>query len=204
MKLGKGGLRDVEFTVQMLQLVHGSEDASLRVRDTISALQALAQGGYVSRSQAVILAEHYRFERVLEHRQQMWSMHRTHLFPDLGAQGNGGLDRARTISTEQLNDNDQIRRLARAVRLRQEELVERFDKARREIRHLHKDIYYRPMLPINAQTDADPIVLSPEAARARFASIGFADARAAQLHVEALTEGLSRAAKIHRICYRQC
>ena len=199
MKLGRGGLRDVEFTVQMLQLVHGSEDESLRVRDTISALHALAQGGYVSRSQAAILAEHYRFERVLEHRQQMWSMHRTHLFPDLGAQGNGGLDRARTISAEQLNNNDQIRRLARAVRLRPEELVERFDKARREIRNLHKDIYYRPMLPINAQTDADPIVLSPEAARARFASIGFADARAAQLHVEALTEGLSRAAKIHRI-----
>ncbi|WP_421776985.1 bifunctional [glutamine synthetase] adenylyltransferase/[glutamine synthetase]-adenylyl-L-tyrosine phosphorylase [Gardnerella sp. KA00243] len=199
MKLGKGGLRDVEFTVQMLQLVHGSEDESLRVRDTISALQALAQGGYVSRSQAALLTEHYRFERVLEHRQQMWSMHRTHLFPDLGAQGNGGLDRARTISTEQLNNNEQICRLARAVRLRPEELVARFDKARREIRHLHKDIYYRPMLPINAQTDADPIVLSPEAARARFASIGFADARAAQLHVEALTEGLSRAAKIHRI-----
>lgn len=199
MKLGKGGLRDVEFTVQMLQLVHGSEDESLRVRDTISALQALAQGGYVSRSQAALLAEHYRFERVLEHRQQMWSMHRTHLFPDLGAQGNGGLDRARTISTEQLNNNEQICRLARAVRLRPEELVARFDKARRDIRHLHKDIYYRPMLPINAQTDADPIVLSPEAARARFASIGFADARAAQLHVEALTEGLSRAAKIHRI-----
>ncbi|EIK77540.1 bifunctional glutamine-synthetase adenylyltransferase/deadenyltransferase [Gardnerella vaginalis 6420LIT] len=199
MKLGKGGLRDVEFTVQMLQLVHGSEDESLRVRDTISALQALAQGGYVSRSQAALLAEHYRFERVLEHRQQMWSMHRTHLFPDLGAQGNGGLDRARTISTEQLNNNEQICRLARAVRLRPEELVARFDKARREIRHLHKDIYYRPMLPINAQTDADPIVLSPEAARARFASIGFADTRAAQLHVEALTEGLSRAAKIHRI-----
>ena len=199
MKLGRGGLRDVEFTVQMLQLVHGSEDESLRVRDTISALQALAQGGYVSRSQAALLAEHYRFERVLEHRQQMWSMHRTHLFPDLGAQGNGGLDRARTISTEQLNNNEQIRRLSRAVRLRPEELVERFDKARREIRNLHKDIYYRPMLPINAQTDADPIVLSPEAARARFASIGFADAAAAQLHVEALTEGLSRAAKIHRI-----
>lgn len=199
MKLGRGGLRDVEFTVQMLQLVHGSEDESLRVRDTISALQALAQGGYVSRSQAALLAEHYRFERVLEHRQQMWSMHRTHLFPDLGAQGNGGLDRVRTISTEQLNNNEQICRLARAVRLRPEELVARFDKARREIRHLHKDIYYRPMLPINAQTDADPIVLSPEAARARFASIGFADARAAQMHVEALTEGLSRAAKIHRI-----
>lgn len=199
MKLGKGGLRDVEFTVQMLQLVHGSDDKSLRVRDTLSALQALAIGGYVSRSQASILAEHYRFERVLEHRQQMWSMHRTHLFPDLGPQGNGGLDRTRNISTEKLNSNEQIRRLSRAVRLRPEELVERFDKARREIRHLHKDIYYRPMLPINAQTDSDPIVLSAEAARARFASIGFADPKAASLHVKALTEGLSRAAKIHRI-----
>ncbi|UQA79719.1 bifunctional [glutamine synthetase] adenylyltransferase/[glutamine synthetase]-adenylyl-L-tyrosine phosphorylase [Gardnerella vaginalis] len=199
MKLGRGGLRDVEFTVQMLQLVHGSEDTSLRVRDTLGALNALSAGGYVSRSQAAILAEHYRFERVLEHRQQMWNMQRTHLFPDLGAQGNGGLDRARSISVEELNSNEQIRRLARAVRLKPEELVARFDKARREIRHLHKDIYYRPMLPINAQTDADPIVLSAEAARARFASIGFADAKAAQMHVEALTEGLSRAAKIHRI-----
>ena len=199
MKLGRGGLRDVEFTVQMLQLVHGSEDSSLHVRDTLSALQALAVGGYVSRSQAATLAEHYRFERVLEHRQQMWNMHRTHLFPDLGAKGNGGLDRARTVCAEQLNNNEQIRRLARAVRLRPEELVAQFDKARREIRHLHKDIYYRPMLPINAQSDSDPIVLAPEAARARFASIGFADPRAAQLHVEALTEGLSRAAKIHRI-----
>ena len=199
MKLGRGGLRDVEFTVQMLQLVHGSEDESLRVRDTLGALNALSAGGYVSRSQAAILAEHYRFERVLEHRQQMWNMQRTHLFPDLGAQGNGGLDRARSISAEELNSNDQIRRLARAVRLKSEELVARFDKARREIRHLHKDIYYRPMLPISAQTDADPIVLSAEAARARFASIGFADARAAQMHVEALSEGLSRAAKIHRI-----
>ncbi|KXA18445.1 [glutamate--ammonia-ligase] adenylyltransferase [Gardnerella vaginalis] len=199
MKLGRGGLRDVEFTVQMLQLVHGSEDQSLRVKDTLSALNALSAGGYVSRSQAAILAEHYRFERVLEHRQQMWNMQRTHLFPDLGAHGNGGLDRARSISAEELNDNSQIRRLARAVRLTPEELVARFDKARREIRHLHKDIYYRPMLPINAQTDADPIVLSANAARARFASIGFADSKAAQMHVEALTEGLSRAAKIHRI-----
>ena len=83
-KLGRGGLRDVEFTVQMLQLVHGRTDESLRTRSTLESLQALSDGGYVSRKQAVRLSWDYRFERVMEHRQQMWALKRTHLFPDLG------------------------------------------------------------------------------------------------------------------------
>ncbi len=80
-KLGRGGLRDVEFTVQMLQLVHGRTDPALRTRSTLNALQALSEGGYVSRVQARQLSWDYRFERVLEHRQQMWQLKRTHLFP---------------------------------------------------------------------------------------------------------------------------
>lgn len=198
-KLGRGGLRDVEFAVQMLQLVHGGSDISLRVRDTLGALDALASGGYIARHHASILSEHYRFERVLEHRQQMWLMRRTHLFPDLGEQGNGGLERTRTLTAELLNQNEALRRLARALHTQPEELVRRYDQARREIRHLHKDIYYRPMLPINAQLGVDPIELSPQAARERFLSIGFADPQAAMRHVQRLTHGLSRAAKIHRI-----
>lgn len=51
-KLGRGGLRDVEFTVQMLQLVHGRSDEALRTSSTLESLQALAEGGYVSRKQA--------------------------------------------------------------------------------------------------------------------------------------------------------
>lgn len=198
-KLGKGGLRDVEFTVQMLQLVHGRTDENLRTRSTLESLQRLSEGGYVSRKQAARLAADYRFERVMEHRQQMWALKRTHLFPDLGAASLGGLERKRDIDVDELNRNQELRRLARTFRLHPEELVNRYDEVRREVRHLHLDIYYRPMLPINAQLDEDQIELSQQATQERFASIGFGDPDAAMRHVVALTAGVSRAAKINRI-----
>ena len=61
------------------------------------------------------------------------------------------------------------------------------------------DIYYRPMLPINAGLDDEQVELSANAMQERFASIGFADPDAAMRHVTALTAGISRAAKINRI-----
>ncbi|RSX55998.1 glutamine-synthetase adenylyltransferase [Bifidobacterium dolichotidis] len=198
-KLGKGGLRDVEFTVQMLQLVHGRTDESLRTSNTLESLHALAEGGYVSREQARRLSQDYRFERVLEHRQQMWMLKRTHLFPDLGEGSTGGLEKRRNISIEQLNQNTELVRLARSLHVRAEQLVERFDTTRQEIRRLHMDIYYRPMLPISASIDGDDFRLSTEATLERYAAVGFADGQAAMRHVQALTEGISRAAKINRI-----
>ncbi|MEE8737503.1 MAG: bifunctional [glutamine synthetase] adenylyltransferase/[glutamine synthetase]-adenylyl-L-tyrosine phosphorylase [Bifidobacterium sp.] len=198
-KLGRGGLRDVEFTVQMLQLVHGRSDHTLRTRSTLDSLRALSQGGYVSRVQSAKLAQDYRFERVLEHRQQMWSLKRTHLFPDLGKKGEGGLERQREISLEDMDRNADLRRLARAFRMHPEELVRRFDETRREVRRLHMDIYYRPMLPISARADSDAVELTPQAAQDRFTSIGFADPNSAMRHVKALTQGISRASRINRI-----
>lgn len=193
-KLGKGGLRDVEFTVQMLQLVHGRTDESLHTAGTLESLERLSAGGYVSRAQAARMAEDYRFERVLEHRQQMWALKRTHLFPEVGVG-----ERNREPDRDELGRNGELRRLARAFHLHPEELVARYDATRREVRHLHLDIYYRPMLPIAAGLDDEQIALAPEAARERFASIGFADPDAAMRHVEALTDGVSRAARINRI-----
>ncbi|MDD6461474.1 MAG: bifunctional [glutamine synthetase] adenylyltransferase/[glutamine synthetase]-adenylyl-L-tyrosine phosphorylase, partial [Bifidobacteriaceae bacterium] len=198
-KLGRGGLRDVEFTVQMLQLVHGRTDETLRARATLDALRALAQGGYMSRRQASRLSEDYRFERVMEHRQQMWQFHRTHLFPDLGAASRGGLDAPRTINMQELDENAELRRLARAFGMRSDELVNAYDSTRREIRQLHLDIYYRPMLPAIAQMSDDAIALTPQAIEDRFASLGFLDPQAAIGHVTALTEGVNRGAKINRI-----
>ncbi|WEV68613.1 bifunctional [glutamine synthetase] adenylyltransferase/[glutamine synthetase]-adenylyl-L-tyrosine phosphorylase [Bifidobacterium sp. ESL0775] len=198
-KLGKGGLRDVEFTVQMLQLVHGRSDESLRGRSTLGALQALSAGGYVARPQAAKLDEDYRFERVLEHRAQMWELKRTHLFPDLGKANEGGVDIVRNADPRAIDDNPDLRRMGRAFGLLPDQLVDKYDKVRREVRRLHTDIYYRPMLPINAQLDDDQVTLSDKATRERFESIGFADPDAAMRHVEALTEGVSRAAKINRI-----
>lgn len=198
-KLGKGGLRDVEFTVQMLQLVHGRVDGTLRTAGTLESLQRLSDGGYVSRKQAARLAWAYRFERVMEHRQQMWALKRTHLFPDMGPASNrGGLERKRAVDVEQLNRNPELRRLARAFGMHAEELVERYDETRREVRRLHMDIYYRPMLPI-AASDGDSVVLREEVALERFESIGFEDPAAAIRHVRALTAGVTRAAKINRI-----
>src|SRR3546814_5763741 len=52
LKLGTGGLRDVEFAVQLLQLVHGRNDDSLHVASTVDALAALSAGGYVGRDDA--------------------------------------------------------------------------------------------------------------------------------------------------------
>jgi glutamate-ammonia-ligase adenylyltransferase len=129
----------------------------------------------------------------------MWSLKRTHLFPDL-AEGNiGGIERKRELNREALDSNPELRRLARSFGYHADELVEAFDATRREVRNLHQDIYYRPMLPINAQLEEDEISLSPEAAMVRFASIGFQDPQSAMRHVQVLTSGLSRAAKINKI-----
>ena len=80
-KLGRGGLRDVEFTVQLLQLVHGKSDESLRRRDTTSAIAALSAGGYIGRSDAAEFDHAYRYLRLLEHRIQLFQLRRTHLMP---------------------------------------------------------------------------------------------------------------------------
>ena len=109
----------------------------------------------------------------------MWALKRTHLFPDLGKASAGGLERKRDITIDDLNQNIELRRLARAFHLHPEELVNKYDETRREVRHLHMDIYYRPMLPINAGLDDEQVELSANAMQERFASIGFADPAAA-------------------------
>ena len=80
-KLGPGGLRDVEFAVQLLQLVHGRADEALRSGSTLDALRALSDGGYVGRDDGANLAASYRFLRLLEHRLQLQRLRRTHLLP---------------------------------------------------------------------------------------------------------------------------
>ncbi len=81
-KLGPGGLRDIEFAVQLLQLVHGRGDESIRSPATLPALAALATGGYVGRDDAASLAAAYRFLRSVEHLLQLRQLRRTHTLPD--------------------------------------------------------------------------------------------------------------------------
>ena len=177
-KLGRGGLRDVEFTVQLLQLVHGRTDDSIRSPATLDALAALAAGGYVGRSETGRMHECYVFLRALEHRIQLFKLRRTHLMP---------------------TEDEDLRRLARGLGLPgADELLVRWRAVRREVRDLHEAVFYRPLLPATAGLSEDEISLAPAAAKERFAAIGYRDPAGAMRHVEALTEGVSRRAMIQR------
>ncbi|MGO0577498.1 bifunctional [glutamine synthetase] adenylyltransferase/[glutamine synthetase]-adenylyl-L-tyrosine phosphorylase [Ornithinimicrobium panacihumi] len=179
-KLGPGGLRDIEFSVQLLQLVHGRADTALRSGSTLPALQALRDGGYVGRDDAFVLDEAYRVLRCLEHRVHLHRMRRTHLMPTSEAE---------------------LRRLGRAMGERGEAeraLMQRWRAVRRDVRRLHERLFYRPLLSAVARLSTDEARLSPDAARARLSALGFADPAGAMRHLESLTEGLSRRATIQR------
>ncbi len=180
LKLGRGGLRDVEFSVQLLQLVHGRDDDALRSRTTLDALRALSRGGYVGRDDAMVLDTAYRFLRTLEHRIQLYRLRRTHLMPT--------------------SDAD-LRRLGRALGFRRdpaEEVVREWRSRAREVRRLHERIFYRPLLSAVARLSTTEVRLTPEAARERLAALGYRDPRGALRHLEALTDGVSRRAAIQR------
>jgi len=177
-KLSAGGLRDTEFSVQMLQLVHGRSDERLRVRATLPALSLLVAHGYVGRADGARLDEAYRFQRLLEHRLQLFHMRRTHLMPA---------------------DDASLRRLARSVGMREgAEVVQAWRSSARTVLALHQKIYYSPLLEAVARIPTDEIRLTADAAATRLKALGYADPNAALRHIESLTQGMSRKAEILR------
>ncbi|MGP4001954.1 bifunctional [glutamine synthetase] adenylyltransferase/[glutamine synthetase]-adenylyl-L-tyrosine phosphorylase [Streptomyces sp. 8N706] len=180
LKLGPGGLRDVEFAVQLLQLVHGRTDPDLRSGATLDALAALAAGGYVGRADAASLDRAYRFLRSMEHRIQLYKLRRTHLVPE---------------------DEADLRRLGRSLGFRTEPVTtlrREWKRHAREVRRLHEKLFYRPLLDAVAQLEPGEARLSPRAARQRLEALGYADPAAALRHLEALASGVTRKAAIQR------
>jgi glutamate-ammonia-ligase adenylyltransferase len=178
LKLGPGGLRDVEFTVQLLQLVHGRSDPTLRSRTTLTALAALRAGGYVGRAQAASMDKAYRQLRVWEHRLQLRKLTRTHLMPEKPEEKQW-LAHASGFATAEYMD-------------------EVWAGTRRDVRTMHLEMFYRPILPVVASLSADEASLDEGAARARLAAVGFVDPAGAHRHIVALTQGVSRRASIQR------
>lgn len=80
-KLGRGGIREIEFFAQTQQLIWGGREPDLRQRQTVPALEALAAAGHISRQAADDLAEAYAFLRRVEHRLQMIDDAQTHTIP---------------------------------------------------------------------------------------------------------------------------
>ncbi|MGH3371674.1 MAG: bifunctional [glutamine synthetase] adenylyltransferase/[glutamine synthetase]-adenylyl-L-tyrosine phosphorylase, partial [Nocardioidaceae bacterium] len=180
LKLGAGGLRDVEFAVQLLQLVHGRSDPEVRSGATLSALADLTRGGYVGREDGAALDAAYRFLRTLEHRIQLAQLRRTHVVPD---------------------DEGSLRALGRSMGLRKEpvaELERLWKQHGKEVRRLHEKLFYRPLLAAVAKLPGEGARLTPSAAKQRLAALGYLDPSDALRHLEALTSGVSRSAAIQR------
>ena len=178
-KLGRGGLRDVEFTAQLLQLVHGVADDSLRVMNTLDALDQLSAAGLLGRDDKASFHNHYITLRSIEHRVQLLKLRRTHLMP---------------------TDDAELRRIARSLdpSMDASSLEVLWQKTRTEVAALHDTVFYRPLLATAAALSPGEVSLSPEEVASRLTALGFADPKGAVGHIRALTTGLSRRAVIQR------
>ena len=176
-KLGRGGLRDVEFTAQLLQLVHGVTDESVRVPDTLSAVAALSDAGLIGRGDAEVFTTHYQTLRAIEHRVQLSKLRRDHLIP---------------------LEPSEHRRIARGLGLSSDALDSLWQKVRSEVAALHDSVFYRPLLTAMASLSPNDVQLSDEEVLDRLSALGFSDPKGAISHISALTSGVSRRAVIQR------
>jgi len=171
-KRSRGGIRDVEFSVQLLQLVHGRLDPGLRSLGTLDALQALTDHGFVGDEDRALLSDAYGFLRDLEHRIQLWDLRQTHELPD---------------------DPERRAQLGRALGLGPDparELERRLGEVRSIVRDVHERLYFRPIL--DALVGSPSARLGVEQAGLRLEALGFREVRAAQHALAELTSGLSR------------
>ena len=187
LKLGRGSLRDVEFAVQLLQLVHGRDDESLHVLSTVDALAALGVGGYIGREDAANLTASYEFLRLLEHRLQLQRLRRTHTLPDP-------------------DDDAAVRWLARAAHVRGDGRTDAAGVLSAEVRRnavrvrrLHEKLFYRPLLDAVARSDSAALTLSEDSALRQLAALGYVSPERALNHLRALTAGVSRRSRLQTL-----
>ena len=183
LKLGRGGLRDVEFAVQLLQMVHGRADATLRLGGTLPALGALSAGGYVGRDDAATLIASYRS----------------------CAPSNTGCSCCGCATHLLPTDEQQLRWLARSLGYKPDHRGEAVDVLAaelalhtREVRRLHEKLFYRPLLSAVARVPGEHLQLGSKAAGDWLRALGFADPEGALRHLGALTSGISRSASMQK------
>ncbi len=183
LKLGTGGLRDVEFAVQLLQLVHGRNDESLHVASTVDALAALSAGGYIGRDDSANMTASYEFLRLLEHRLQLQRLKRTHMLPDE-------------------DDEESMRWLARAAHMRPDGqhdslgvLREELKRQSHRVSRLHAKLFYQPLL----ESVGQPAMLTPQAAERQLAALGYEGPQSALTHLAALTGHTGRRGRVQQV-----
>jgi len=180
-KRGRGGIRDIEFAVQLLQLVHGRADAALRSPTTLDALAELAAAGYVDDDDAKPLAEAYEYFRGLEHRLQLYDGTQVYAMPTDEA------SRLRIARTMGRRDHAH----ASAV----EQLDAELGRHQATVRGIHERLYFRPLLEAFSTTDAE-LLSRPGAIDERLAAFGFSDGPRTRAAIRELTRGLTRSSRL--------
>jgi [glutamine synthetase] adenylyltransferase / [glutamine synthetase]-adenylyl-L-tyrosine phosphorylase len=185
-KLGTGGLRDVEFAVQLLQLVHGRNDESLHVASTVDALAALGADGYIGRDDAANLTASYEFLRLLEHRLQLQRLKRTHMLPEA-------------------DDEEALRWLARAAHVRPDGrhdalgvLREELKRQNMRVSRLHAKLFYQPLLE-SVGTVGISEGMTQEAAERQLAALGYEGPQSALTHLAAITSHSGRRGRVQQV-----
>ncbi len=177
-KRGYGGIRDIEFAVQLLQLVHGRADANVRARGTLDALEQLVTDRYVSAVDAEQLERSYVWLRTVEHRLQLVEEQQTHTLPVDGL--------ARTHLARVLGFRDR----------RGESAAEQFDAEHRRqqavVRTIHEKLFFAPIL----DTLAGVGVLADAAFGDRLVAFGFHDVDRTRAALRELTAGLTRRSRV--------
>jgi len=177
-KRGRGGIRDVEFAVQLLQLVHGRYDPPLRSPNTLVALAELGSAGYVDPADATALDEAYRFLRMVEHRLQLVDEQQVYAVPvDAGARAS----LARTMGYRDDAEDTALSRFERDLLGHQA-----------TVRPIHERLFFRPLL--EAFAGSSP--MGAEAVQARLAAFGFAEAERTRQAMAELTKGLTRTSRL--------
>lgn len=176
LKRSRGGIRDIEFTVQLLQLVHGRFDEDLRVTSTLDAVEALGSHGYIEEDDATRLADAYRFLRDVEHRIQIWDLQQTHNVPE-SAEARERIGRSLGFQADPATALDT-----------------RIGEVKREVRDLHERLYFRPIL--DSLVGLPSARLDPADAALRLEALGFQDVVAATTAFTELTAGLSRKSRV--------
>ena len=194
LKRGPGGIRDIEFAVQLLQLVHGRADSALRSPTTLTALGDLAAAGYVASDDAEALDRAYRFLRAAEHRLQLVEDQQVHALPTDAA------GRARLARVMGYRDDAH----GTATGYFEHDLR----RHQATVRSIHERLFFRPLLEAFTRSPAKgrgknrpaqehlPGGLSGAAIAERLAAFGFSDAERTAQAVEELTKGFSRTSRL--------
>ena len=177
-KRGRGGLRDIEFAVQLLQLVHGRHDPGIRSPNTLEALEQLGGAGYVDVGQVRTLDAAYRFLRTVEHRLQLAEEAQVHVLP---SDASGRTHLARVLGFRDEGTSTALERFEGAYRRHQA-----------QVRSIHEKLFFRPLLEAIAGTGP----LSEQAATERLEAFGFRDVTQTRAALAELTTGLSRRSQL--------